>query len=389
MDDVVDGIKGRLIGLKGLASIGFADVLGNAITILFWFYIASRLEPNEYGEIQYFLGIAGTALYIALIGTQNTITVYTAKNIHLQSTLYLVSLVAALICSIVIIVVFYRIDASLLLFGYMINTLAIGEILGKKAYSSYAKYVLIQKGLTMALGIGFYYLFGSDGIIYALALSYVAFSIRIYKTFREYKLNFTLLKERFRFVTNNYFLILIGGLAGQVDKLIIGPLLGFVILGNYSLALQFFGGMMIFSNIIYKYIVPEDSAGNANKKLKMYSVLVSIIIAILGITLLPYVIPLLFPKFTDAIVAIQIMSLAIIPTTIDLIYVSKFLASENNRVLLIASMITLSTTVIGMITLGFLFGTIGIASAFVISTTGEAIYLVLANQKQKDVGKQG
>lgn len=388
MDDIVDNIKSKLTSLKGLASIGLSDIIGNAITVIFWFYIASRLEPNEYGQIQYFLGIAGTAAYISLIGTQNTITVYTAKKINVQSTLYLLSLIVGLVCSIVIILVFYRVDTSLILFGYIINTLAIGELLGRKVYSSYAKYVLTQKGLTMILGIGFYYLFGVEGIIYALALSYGVFSIRIYQGFKEYKIDFSLVRERFRFIANNYFLILSGGLAGQIDKLIVAPLLGFIVLGNYSLALQFFGGLMIFSNVIYKYIVPEDSSGNLNRKLKIYSVLVSIIITILGITILPYIIPLFFPKFTVAIESIQIMSLAVIPTTIDLIYVSKFLALENNKVLLIASLITLVITIIGMIVLGSLFSTRGIAAAFVMSTTGEAIFLILANQRQTNIQKQ-
>ncbi|WP_100182752.1 lipopolysaccharide biosynthesis protein [Candidatus Nitrosotenuis aquarius] len=382
MDDVVDNIKNKLVGLKGLASIGLADIIGNAITVLFWFYIASRLDPHDYGQIQYFLGIAGTASYISLIGTQNTITVYTAKNINVQSTLYLISLLVGLVSSIAIMIIFYRIDVVLLLFGYIINTLAIGELLGRKDYTIYARYTLIQKGLTLALGIGFYFAFGANGIIFALALSYIGFSIRIYKRLRSNKINFSLVKQRSRFIANNYFLILAGGLAGQADKLVIAPLLGFAILGNYSLAVQFFGGLMIFSNIIYKYIVPEDSSGNLNRKLKIYTVVISVIITTLGITLLPYLIPAFFPKFTSAVEAIQIMSLAIIPTTMNMIYVSKFLASENSRILLIASVVALSATVSGTIAFGHMFGTRGVASAFVLSASLEVIFLIFANHRQ-------
>jgi len=382
MDDIVDNIKNKIVGLKGLASIGLADIIGNTITVLFWFYIASRLDPHDYGQIQYFLGIAGTASYISLIGTQNTITVYAAKNINVQSTLYLISLLAGLASSIVIMIIFYRIDAALLLFGYIMNTLAIGELLGRKDYTNYARYALIQKGLTLSLGIGFYFVFGVNGVIFALALSYAAFSIRIYKGFRNSKINFSLVKQRFRFIANNYFLILAGGIAGQADKLIIAPLLGFAILGNYSLALQFFGGLMIFSNIIYKYIVPEDSSGNVNRKLKIYSVIISVIITILGIILLPHLIPKFFPRFTSALEAIQIMSLAIVPSTINMIYVSKFLASENNRVLLIASIIALATTILATISLGSMFGTRGVASAFLLSATSEVIFLIFANHRQ-------
>jgi len=376
MDSSFDKIINKLIGLKGLVSIGFADILGNGITILFWFYLASRLDPSGYGQIQYFIGIASTASYFALIGTPNVITVYAAKNIKIQSTLYFLSIIFGVICSLVIIITFYHVDVALLLFGYIINTLVLSNLLGKKLYPDYAKYALLQKVLTLVLGIGFYHLFGVNGIIYALAISYGAFIITVYRGFKESKINFSLLRDHFRFITNNYVLVLITGLTGQIDKLLIGPFLGFAILGNYSLALQFFGGLTIFSNILYKYIVPEDSSGNPNKKLKLYSILISIGITVIGIVILPFIIPILFPKFVSAVEAIQIISIAVIATTLDYIYVSKFLALEKSNILLIASMISLSIMVIAMLTLGFAFGTKGIATAFVLSSVGKAVFLV-------------
>lgn len=380
MNEDFDGIINRIIKLKGLASIGFADILGNGITILFWFYLAAKLDPGDYGQIQYFIGIAGTASYIALIGTPNAITVYAAKNVKIQSSLYFLSLIAGLICSFVIMIIFYRIDVSLLLFGYIINTLVLSDLLGKKLYPDYGKYVLLQKILTLVLGIGFYHLFGVNGIIYALAISYAAFTLTVYQGFRESKVDFSLLKEHLRFIMNNYFLVLTTGLAGQIDKLIIGPFLGFTMLGNYSLALQFFGGLMIFSNILYKYIVPEDSSGNSNKKLKFYSIAISIGITVIGIIILPLVIPILFPKFIGAVEVIQIISIAVIATTIDYIYVSEFLALEKSGILLIAAIISLAIMVIGMLTLGFIFSTKGIAIAFVLSAVGKAVFLIIAKK---------
>jgi len=375
MDDRFDNIINKIIGLRGLASIGFADIVGSSITMFFWLYIAARLEPNEYGEIQYLLGIAGTASYIAIVGTPNVITTYVAKGIKIQSTLYFVSLIAGAICSFVIIIIFYRVDMILVLFGYIINTLSVSDLLGRKLYPTYARHILLQKILTLILGVSFYYLAGVNGILYALALSYVAFLMIIYQGFRESKINFTIIKEHFRFIIDNYFLVLTTGLSGQVDKLIIGPLLGFAILGNYSLALQFFSGLTIFSNILYKYIVPEDSYGNPNKKLKKYAILISVGITALGITILPFVIPIWFPKFIDAIEAIQIISIAIIPTTIDFIFMSKLLVIEKSNILLIASVISLSIMIIAMLLLGPTFGTKGIAIAFVFSNIGKAVFL--------------
>ena len=50
--------------------------------------------------------------------------------------------------------------------------MAIGIQFGQKSFDRYAKLLLLQKGLTLFLGLGFYFLFGIEGVISALALSY-------------------------------------------------------------------------------------------------------------------------------------------------------------------------------------------------------------------------
>ena len=54
------------------------------------------------------------------------------------------------------------------------------------------------------------------------------------------------------------------GFGGQIDKVILAPLLGFVLLGNYSLALQIFSILIMFSTIIFKFILPQDASGISN-----------------------------------------------------------------------------------------------------------------------------
>ena len=61
------------------------------------------------------------------------------------------------------------------------------------------------------------------------------------------------------------------------------------------------------------------------KKIRQIAIVISIIITILGVTISPDVIDWLFPKYIDAIDAIQIMSLGVIPGTISILYSSKFL----------------------------------------------------------------
>jgi len=272
-----------------------------------------------------------------------------------------------------------RIDVILVLFGFIFFNLASGSLLGKKFYQIYAKYVLLQKILTVVLGIVFYFTIGIESILYALALSYFVFIKIIYYEFTNVKINFSLLKTHSTFIMNNYILSLSG--IGQLDKLVIGPFLGYIILGQYSLATQFIVVFMSFSFIIFKYILPHDASGNPNAKLKKITILVSVIICGCGVLLLPFVISVLFPKYIEVIFPMQIMSLFVIPSTLTLLYSSKFLGLEKNKVLLAERIIEISTLIIGILILGSLFGILGLAVTLLIASSAGAFFLILVNKR--------
>jgi len=376
-----NALKLKLTIIKDLGYIGSANIIGTGISAFFWFYLANLLGAEDYGEIQYYLAIAGVVYVISSFGTPNSITVYVAKNIKVNSTLLLISLVGGFIALLVLLGVFQRLDIGLIILGYIVFDFTINYLLGKKLYSKYSKYLLMQKILMLTLGFGFYYAFGLDGIIYGLAASYIPFTIIVYKICRESEINFSLLKTRSGFITNNYLENSIGGVKGEVDKLIIMPMLGFAILGNYALAMQFYAVLMIFSSVVFRYLLPQDSTGIPNTKLKNYTIFISIGIAALGITLTPLIISQLFPQYEDAIIAVQILSISVVPATIGYICVSEFLGLEKSRFVLIGRIIALSTLVLGMVILPTYFGIVGAASAFVLSSCTQTTFFILAKKK--------
>ena len=375
--------KDKLTGKSGLLSIGFADIVGSAISGLFWLYIASQLNPDIYGEIIYFISIAGLAQMVSLLGSSNALTVYTAKNVKIQSTLFLISILAAVI-SLAIITIFYnRIDAGLLAVGFVLFSLVNSVMLGKKLFVKYAKLILSQKILTLVLGLGLYFVFDVYGIIYGLALSYIPHLIIFVKEFSRTKIDFALLKPRKGFIINNYVMSLTAGLGGTIDKLIIAPVLGLTLLGNYSLALQMLTMMMIFSAVLYKYLLPLDASGESNKKIRQIALVISIIITILGVTILPDVIDWLFPKYVDAIDAIQIMSLGVVPGTISILYSSKFLGMEKSKFVMITKLVSLGVLIGGFLYFGPIYGVIGLAWIIVTILIWESIFLFIINRTLK------
>ena len=104
-DDDWSDLKNKLFALKGLAFIGSADIIGIGLTGIFWFTIATLIEVEEFGQIHYFLAIAGIAYIVAMIGTRNAITVYSAKKVNVVSTLFLFSLLAGAMSALIVVLV--------------------------------------------------------------------------------------------------------------------------------------------------------------------------------------------------------------------------------------------------------------------------------------------
>ena len=378
-----NNFKDSIIKQKGLFSIGFADIVGSGISAFFWLYIASQLNPDAYGEIIYFISIAGLAQLVSLIGSSNALTVYTAKNIKIQSTLFFVSILATAVSLAVITIFLDRIDVGLLAVGYIIFSLVNSVMLGKKLFVKYSKLILSQKILTVVLGVGLYFVFDVYGIIYGLALSYIPHLIIFVREFSRTKIDFTLLKPRKGFIMNNYVMNLAAGLGGIIDKLIIAPVLGLALLGNYSLAAQMLTMMMVFSAVVYKYLLPLDASGESTKKIRKIALILSIIIAVLGVTILPNVIDWIFPKFIDAKDAIQIMSIGVIPGTISILYGSKFLAMEKSKIVMTPKLISLGIIIGGFLYFGPIYGTVGLAWVIVTALIQESIFLLIMNRTLK------
>ena len=178
---------------------------------------------------------------------------------------------------------------------------------------------------------------------------------------------------------------LTAGLGGTVDKLIIAPVLGFALLGNYSLAAQMLTMMMMFSAVVYKYLLPLDASGEPNKKIRQITIIISIIITVLGVTILPNVIDWIFPKFIDAKDAIQIMSIGIIPGTISILYSSKFLGIEKSKFVMITKLVSLGILIGGFLYFGPIYGTIGLAWIIVTIMIWEAIFLFIMSRSLRTV----
>ncbi len=374
-------------GIKNIASLATSTIVGNAISAIFWLYIAGLIGQEEYGELGYLIAVAGITSNIALIGGVWVMAVYTAKGKEVQPVLYLISLISSGISALILYVIFQNIGLSAYVIGFVIFNLILAEIQGRQLYKSYAKFFVLQKLFFVLISLSLFQFIGADGILLGYGLSFLPFFKRMYDSLKIKKYDFKFLKEKSGFIASNYSLDLTGSIKGEIDKLMIAPLFGFALLGNYYLGLQVVSVLGIIPGVIFTYILPQDAKGNSTGKLRIITILGSVLLAFLGIFLAPILIPIVFPQYEESLSLIPILSISLIPSTIASMYTSKFLGKEKSSYILIGFVISAISLVLGILILGEIFQVVGLAIAYVLSISVQAVFLLVINYIKK--GFQG
>jgi len=323
--------------IKDLLSLSSANIISSLIYGLFWIFLASVFTNEEYGELGFFMSVANVGSGIALLGLGGTILVYEAKKENVFPVSFVIVLISSTVVSIASFVLTQNILASLLLFGMTIFFVILNALNAKQRYRDYSIYLILRAIITIVLSFIFFQFFG----IYGILLGYFIATLIIIKELRSLlknkKISFSILRSKFNFTAFSF-----GNRVSQVllmygDKILIGSIFGFSMLGNYYFAFQVF---MLLDNIprsISQYLVPQEAEGKKNKKLKITSIIAASIISVIAIILAPIGIMALFPQYQDSIFPIQILSVAIIPLSISGIQQAEFFGRENSKFVLMGS----------------------------------------------------
>jgi len=360
--------------IKDLLSLSSANIISSLIYGLFWIFLASVFTNEEYGELGFFMSVANVGSGIALLGLGGTILVYEAKKENVFPVSFVIVLISSTVVSIASFVLTQNILASLLLFGMTIFFVILNALNAKQRYRDYSIYLILRAIITIVLSFIFFQFFG----IYGILLGYFIATLIIIKELRSLlknkKISFSILRSKFNFTAFTF-----GNRVSQVllmygDKILIGSIFGFSMLGNYYFAFQVF---MLLDNIprsISQYLVPQEAEGKKNKKLKITSIIAASIISVIAIILAPIGIMALFPQYQDSIFPIQILSVAIIPLSISGIQQAEFFGRENSKFVLMGSIFQSVLYLVLIVLLGSNYGLLGIAIGFLISAIAITIF---------------
>ena len=363
-------------GLRSIGTLGSSNIVGSTITAVFWISIAGLIGTDSYGELSYFLAIIGISSVIVNYGGNYAMQVYTAKGVKIESSLYFLGIITSTVAGIILFLIFENFGVSISVVGIVAFNFILFETLGKKLYKKYFKIFVAQKILFVISASTFYFAFGPEGILVGYGVSMLLFSQIIYKSFKNNKVNFSIIRERKKFLFHTWIADLSATARNNIDKLIIAPLLGFSVLGNYFVGLQIMELMLIIPAVVFKYTLHEDSVGESTGKIKILTIVAMFFIMLLGIFVAPLVIPIVLPAYATAVDLIPILSLVVIPRTISIMIMSSFLGQEKTKFILVGNVITFCVLAISIFPLSELFEVTGIAIAYVIGFSSSTVYLV-------------
>ena len=366
-----------MLKIKDNLALVFSNVIGAAINGIFWIYLASILEKTEYGELGYLLSIAGLSSTFALIGLPTLIVVYGAKKEPVFAPAYMLGVGTGIVATILTLFITQNIVISIVVIGLVFFNLLEAEFNSKKRYIAYSINSLSRKILMVVFVLFFYYTFGFEGILWGYVLSLLPGLYSIYSFVRSKKMSVSLLKPKIRFMINTYFTGLIQTLLFTADKIIIGSLAGFMLLGSYQLTIQPLLMIQVVPSALMVYLLPKESEGSKNKKFKIYSFLIALILSVVVFFSIPYIVEQFLPKYEEAIFPIQVMVFGIIPITANMILSTEFIAREKTTTVLIGTIIQTGTFLSLIPILGTEWlGLLGIVYAFLIATLSHLVYLM-------------
>ena len=349
-----------------------ASVLG----ALFWLILASILNVDSYGLVNFYIALAQILAGVGIIGLNMTVTTYLAKgeNEILREANSL-TLISGVIAALVLFAFHWA--AGLLSATLIFFSMSQAEMLGKKTYRQYAFAIIGQRIAQITLSLLLYFQIGLIGIILGYFLGALIFSYKYLISLRKFTLKLNNLKEKRNFTLHSYGYNLIGqNLSNYLDKIIIGALFGYYSLGLYQLGFQFLMFLSIIPASLQHYLLPEESSGNHKSHIKIAALIFTTAASIALFTLSPYLVTTFFPTFIDAIPLVSLISLSVIPSTIVAMLTASLLGNEKSAVVFTAGLIYLMALIICLIVLGFIMGVLGLALAIIIAKTMQAAFLL-------------
>ncbi len=347
----------------------------NGLQAVFYMIFATLLKPEMYGQMSYFIALAGIFSIISLFGLHQTVTVYQAKKKSvIANQANVLAVITTAVAALILIPI--NVYAALLAFGFSSFAINQYNLLGLKKYKQFAWTAIVKSILLLIIPIALYFIFEVPGIFVGMAISNFFGSFDFFKSLNMKVQSFHELRDNYKVVIHNFGVDMSQNLPPIVDKLLIVPLFGLFVVGIYQFNIQILLGLGTLPRVLHIFLLPEESGGTSHKKISYLAIFGSGLLALAVIVFSPIIINNFFPKFSEGIFSLQIMGTSLIPLSVSSIYNAKLQAIESTKIGL--SGIVRIVSLLGLIAmLGNLYGLVGLSIAVLLSTILYTISLAI------------
>jgi O-antigen/teichoic acid export membrane protein len=371
-------IKERFQTNSGFGYATLGTFSSSIILALFWFLSASVLKVNFYGELTFLIVLSTVLSTIFSLGGNTSVTTRIASGDQsIRSSVQTLILISIGPANLVTYILVYNPVVNLFVTSHMLSLISEGLILGNRNYKKYFVYEISRKTSIITLSFLLYFLIGMQGLILGYSVSNLVFSFPFFISLKKFGTSFFNLKQNIIFIMHSYSMEISRTTNLFIDKIIVGPLFGFAILGYYQLSSQMLLLLTIVPMVFYYYILPQEASKNAVGSLKKTTIILSIIVAIVYIVLSPSVVIVLFPTFKESVLPSQIMSIGVIPMAISYTVIPSLLSTNNGKHVMISSAIYVASEITLFYFLGKFFGLLGLSFALLASLSIQASYYII------------
>lgn len=364
-------------GSLGFTWITGANILTAAIGAAFWLFFAATIPVEDYGKLNYIISFATLAFGLAALGMDTTILTFIPKGsvklLYQANSLLLLAIIPA---ALILGLISGNATATILVVGIAFYYMSTIELLAKKQHKEYAVVAIGGKTGQVVASIALYYTIGLDGFLLGYAVAYLAFGYRYYISLRNFHFKFNELKTVAKFAVESYGFNTSKTMMFHLDKILIGTLFGYYILGYYQLSFQFFMLISLIPTSLFQYLLPQEAAGPSKTKVKFIGVALAVVVIVMTVFLAPLAVSSFFPQYSQSISSLQIISLAVLPLTFITLITTRMLAEGKSRKILVGGIIYVISQILLLILMGTIFGVDGLATSVVVALSVELLYLL-------------
>jgi thiamine biosynthesis lipoprotein len=347
----------------GIVWVAAAQVAAHLLGTALWLALALLIHPLAYGNLIWLVAVATILSTVCSFGLGKTVIAQQGDGTLASSSVavvFVLSLIAGAVVSLVLAPAVGLLTVGLSLFSITVHL----ELAGRR-YGSYLWAWVGARTLGVLLPIALYLLGGSVAwILVGLAVSYLAFGAKALARLRS-RPDFQRIRGVLRFALGVLGTDLSRVSLSFLDKVLIGGLFGMSVLGYYHFAYRVFLLFGILPQVLFLYLLSEDSAGRDTREIERVGIIASVGLAAATYLFAHLAVPLLFPAFAASVQAAQVMGLAIVPATLVGIKTASLYADGKATVVFGSHLLALGVGIVGIVFLGRAFGLLGLAFSMV------------------------